>query len=239
MVSPLLEPLLRRLARRRPRRGSAEPAPPAPQRLVSRPARVAGLATVAPETSVLLFPPGGGAQLYDPGTVLVPSLLPTSAPTYVVVTHRPVSLDLALGRLLTVDGQQLERVSLRLVVRVVSPPAGLLGLARTTGPDLEDELLRRLAAEVTSDVASAVRMNRLVDLRRLSLSGVLDDGWLSPSFVDGLISRVELQVLDVGWPTEADFFGLPPSPVTLAPAPTPASAPVSASVELAAPGSVR
>jgi hypothetical protein len=234
MVSPLLEPLLRRLARRRPRHGSVKPAPPGPQRLISRPARVSGLATVAPETSVLLFPPGGTAKLCDAGTVLVPSLLPTSAPTYVVVTHRPVSVDLELGRLLTVDGQQLERVSLRLVVRVVQPPAGLLGLAKTTGPDLEDELLSRLAAEVTSDVASAVRMNRLVDLRRLSLSGVLDDGWLSPSFVDGLITRVELQVLDVGWPTEpGDFFGAPPSSIALLPVLVPVR------VDLAAPGSGR
>ena len=235
MVSPLLAPLLRRLARRRPRRGSSEPAP-GPERLVSSPARVGGVATVAPETSVLLFGPDGGVQLWEPGTVLVPSLLPSSAPRYVVVTHRPVSLDLALGRLLTVDGRQLERVSVRLVVRVTSPPAGLLVLARSAGPDLEDELLRRLAAEVSSDVASAVRMNRLVDLRRLSLSGVLDDGWLSPSFVDGLITRVELQVLDVGWPTEPDdFFGPLRTPVALLPAPVPATV----EVDLAAPGSVR
>ena len=44
-------------------------------------------------------------------------------------------------------------------------------------------------------------MNRLAELERASLATVLAQGWLSCSFVDGLLDRRDFQVLDVTWPT--------------------------------------
>lgn len=210
MVHPVLEAVLVRLAQR------STPSGPAPRpgtlRLVGDLQRVSALATVSEGTTAVLFPRPGPAELLPAGTVVLPALLPASAAAYLVVSHRPVSLDLSIGPLGTVDDRTLEAVSLRLQVEVTDPPTGLLALATEHSAALEAELLHRLQAEVTSQVTSAVRMNRLADLERLSLAGVLEDGWLGSTFLGGLLRRTDLHVLDVTWPTEVEASAAAPRP---------------------------
>lgn len=204
VVHPFVEAVLVRIAARQgaPAAGVSAPGPHS-LRLVGDLERVTGLGTVSEGTSVLMFSRSGSVELLPAGTVVMPALRRSTAPSYLVLNHRPVSLDLTLRALQTVDRRTLDLVFVRLGVRLAEPATGIVELAREHGPRLEAELLRRLADEVSRTVTTAVRMNRLADLERLSLKGVLQAGWLGSSLVGGLLLRTDLHVLDVSWSTPA------------------------------------
>ena len=92
-----------------------------------------------------------------------------------------------LDPVITLDGYAVERVKIRVTVQLAAAEhfAAVPELAAECGPDLENQLLRRVQNEVASEVHAAIRMNRLSDLRRLSLQHVLTDRWLPRTFAGG------------------------------------------------------
>ena len=138
--------------------------------------------------------------------MLVPPVGRRRSSSYVVVNLRPVTVEIALGPARTREGAELDKVVLRLVVQVADPSDRLLDLAGRHRDELDSELLRRLGTEVAKQVRNAVAMHRLAELEQLSLAAVLAQGWLSCTFVDGLVDRRDFRVLDVVWPT---FAGTP------------------------------
>ena len=204
MVSPLVEALLLRAARRRPAAGPAH----RPTRLVSRPHPVDAVAYVADDTSVLVGRPGGGLDVLGAGSLVLPSLVGLSAPTYVVVTHEPVDVWLRVGPFETRDDRVVQQVELRLTITVGTSPSGLREVAEEPTAagqaglgGFGDALLDRLAREVAARTTEAVRRRTLDELTGLSL-GVLLDEALPGTFLGGLVERSALEVVDVDWPTE-------------------------------------
>lgn len=225
MVAPLVQALLLRVLRRR---ADAVPAP-RPTRLVGGPHVVDSVAYVAPRTSVLVLRPGAGLQVRPAGSLVLPGLLAAGTSTYVVLTHDPVELCLRIGPFATLDDRLVQQVELRVTVAVADPPSGLRDLAEGSGtsePDtlefLDDTLLDRLTREVSTRTADAVRRRTLAELTALSL-GVLLDGALPATFLDGLVARTDLEVVDVDWPTEGRGWSAtpPPAPDPSVPAPPP------------------
>lgn len=207
-------------------RKAADPAPSTPpppdhhkarepeRRLTSRPELLTRMVGVPPNSIAVLFVEGQPPHLKFPGEMLRPSLLPSLRPVQVLlVNSAPVDLDVTvaprvaadgtvLDPVITLDGYAVERVKIRVTVQLAAAEhfAAVAELAAECGPDLENQLLRRVQNEVASEVHAAIRMNRLSDLRRLSLQHVLTDRWLPRTFAGGSLVRAGFTVLDVAWP---------------------------------------
>ena len=189
-------------------------APDPGHRLTSRPELLTRMVGVPPNSIAVLFIEGQPPQLKFPGEMLRPSLLPSLRPVEVILVNTaPVDLDVtvasrvsangtALDPVVTLDGYTVERVKIRVTVQLAAAEhfAAVAELAAECGPNLESQLLRRVQNEVTSEVYAAIRMNRLSDLRRLSLQQVLSDRWLPRTFAGGSLVRAGFTVLDVAWP---------------------------------------
>ena len=229
MVAPLVEALLLRAVRRRPA-GSHAPAH-RPTRLVSRPQVVDSVAYVADATSVLVRHAGGEVEVLPAGSLVLPTLLGLSAPAYVVVTHEPVEVWLRIGPFDTRDDRVVQQVELRLTVTLGTSTSALRDLVDDAGPAADDDtglaglgdaLLDRLGREVATRTTDALRRRTLAELTDLSL-GVLLDGALPATFLNGLVERSRLEVVDVDWPTEGRGWVPAPAPAagTLAVGPGP------------------
>jgi hypothetical protein len=207
-------------------RKAADPAPstaPPPDRPKGREPdrRLAGrlelltrMVGVPPNSIAVLFIEGQPPLLKNPGEMLRPSLLPSLRPVHVLLVNTaPVDLDVTvasritadgtvLDPVVTLDGYAVERVKIRVTVQLAAADhfAAVTDLAAEYGPDLESQLLRRVQNEVASEVYAAIRMNRLSDLRRLTLQQVLSDRWLPKTFAGGSLVRSAFTVLDVAWP---------------------------------------
>lgn len=173
-------------------------------RLVGGPVRVTRLLMVPASTVALLLAAGRPAELKWPGEVLAPPLLGpvTGQPVVLVVSTAPVTLDVTVADSMTFDGHPLESVSLRLRVELDQRDgcAGVRQLVAVHGVGLEAGLLTSVQQEVAAAVRGAVRMNRLADLRRLSLEEVLHSRWWPAAFADGALHCSEFEVRHVGWP---------------------------------------
>lgn len=175
------------------------------------------LVVVRPHTLALVFVDSEPPRVRTPGDYLKPRLLPKVHPVRVLpVNTDPVSLDVTIDQLPTLDGFDIERTTIRIVVQLADDEhyAWLGDLAADFGTELEAHLLECVRAEVVTGVQSAVRMNRLADVRRLTLQSVLSDRWLPRTFAHGSLVRRDFSVLGSVWPAEAD----PASP-TLKPRP--------------------
>ena len=185
----------------RPLRHGAKPA--AELKLASKPQTLDRMVAVRPNSIAVVFDPQHRPRIWFPGEMVKPGLFPGLHPLQVVaLTTGPVSLDVTVGPLTTVDGQVLEHAKIRLVVQLNDNNryATVGELAADAGPDLEGYLLQRVQNEVASEVYAAVRMNRLADLRRQTLESVLADRWLPRAFAGGALLRRSFSVLDAPWP---------------------------------------
>lgn len=218
MVAPLVEALLLRVLRRR----AGDVAAPRPTRLVSRPHAVDSVSYVVERTSVLLLRPGSPLKVLPAGSLVLPTLLGRGASTYVVLSHDPVDVWLRVGPFETRDDRLVQQVELRLTLSLSDSRSGLRALADEPGAEgadglerLGDALLDRVAGEVSSRTTAAIRRRTLAELTGLSL-GVLLDGALPETFLDGLVDRSDLEVVDVDWPTEGHGWSpaLTPQPGT-------------------------
>lgn len=182
--------------------------------MTSRPELLTRMVGVPPNSIAILFVEGQPPQLKLPGEMLRPSLLPSLRPVQVLLVNTaPVDLDVTvasrvtadgtvLDPVVTLDGYAIERIKIRVTVQLAAAEnfAAIADLAAEYGPDLENQLLQRVQNEVASEVHAAIRMNRLSDLRRLTLQQVLTDRWLPRTFAGGSLVRAGFAVLDVAWP---------------------------------------
>lgn len=175
-------------------------------RLVGEAEEVRRLLVVRPETVVVAVPRGGVPQLRFPGELLVPPLLSPGAPRIVArpLSTAPVNLDVTVTDLVTFDGHPVDRAVLRLTLLLDDSDGytSLLELVTSHPDDLEEQLLTAVHREVTSAVRGAVRMNRLADLRRLTLDTVLQARWLPTRFGAGTLRCQHLRAQRVHWPDE-------------------------------------
>lgn len=182
-------------------------------RLTGDPHVLDRLVAVRPDTVAVVFEVGLNPRLAYPGDRLKPRLIPGVNPIGVLVVNTaPVILDVTLAKLTTLDGYDIERTTIRLTVQVNADYrfAQVQELAADFGPDLEVHLLRRVENEVVSGVQGAIRTNRLSDVRRLTLEGLLGNRWLPDTFVGGALIRRGFTVLGVVWPAEPP--NAPPAP---------------------------
>ena len=165
------------------------------------------LVAVRPHTIAVVFVEGEPPRVRRPGDYLKPRLLPRVNPVRVLpVNTEPVSLDVTIDQLATLDGFDIERTTIRVNVQLADDEhyAWVGDLAAEFGTELEAHLLERVQAEVVTGARAGVGMNRLADVRRLTLQNVLSDRWLPQTFADGSLVRRDFSVLGSVWPAEAD-----------------------------------
>lgn len=170
------------------------------------------LVAVRPHTIAIVFVDGEPPRVRTPGDYLKPRLLPKVHPVRVLpVNTEPVSLDVTIDQLPTLDGFDIERTTIRVSVQLAEHEhyAWVGELAAEFGPELEAHLLERVRTEVETGARAGVRMNRLADVRRLTLASVLSDRWLPQTFAGGSLVRRDFSVLGSVWPVEGD--SAPPS----------------------------
>ena len=77
------------------------------------------MVAVRPDSIAVVFDPQHRPRIWFPGEMLKPGLFPGLHPLQVVaLTTGPVSLDVTVGPLTTVDGQALEHAKIRVVVQL-------------------------------------------------------------------------------------------------------------------------
>lgn len=173
-------------------------------RLVGEPQLLNRLVSVRPGTVAVVFR-ADGLRLQLPGELLRPRLRPLRDPTWVVVVNTaPVSLEVSIDSLPTLDGFALEAAVIRLTVQLThdQQERALLELANEAGTDLESRLLEQVQHEVVRSARAAVGMNRLAHIGAESLTGLLSDHWLPQTFAAGLLVRHDVTVLSVVRPGE-------------------------------------
>ena len=103
----------------RPPSSAPRPDPPAELKLASKPQTLDRMVAVRPNSIAVVFDPQHRPRIWFPGEMVKPGLFPGLHPLQVVaLTTGPVSLDVTVGPLTTVDGQVLEHAKIRLVVQL-------------------------------------------------------------------------------------------------------------------------
>lgn len=174
---------------------------------------VTRLLVVRPGTLALVLTADALPLVRHPGDLLVPPLLAATDPEVVVlpVSSQPVELDVTVPEVTTFDGHVVDRVVLRLTLRL-DPDGGyaaLRELAAEHGPEFEAAVLAAVQQEVTAAVRGVVRVNRLADLERLDLADVLERQWLSPRLGTQTLRRERLRVQRVHWRDAEDEATVP------------------------------
>lgn len=163
------------------------------------------LAIVRSGTVVIGWPSSGPPRVRRPGELLVPGR-PLAPPVEVLpVTTTPVELLVTVTDLTTADRSSLPDVEVRLRMQLDAAEefAAALDLAVEYGDRLGVELMQQTLQAVEGAVRAAIRMNRLSDLRRLTLAGVLAARWLPSTYAGGRLRRLDFHVPPIGWPDSA------------------------------------
>ncbi|HEY5821187.1 MAG TPA: hypothetical protein VIT20_04390 [Propionibacteriaceae bacterium] len=157
------------------------------------------LVIVRPRTVAVVFEDGEPPRVRLPGDYLKPRLLPKKHPRQVLVlSTAPITVDVTIERLTTLDGQSIEQTTIRLTLQL-SEEGGfgwLSDLAAEFGTGLETQLLERVHREVVTAAQAAIRMNRSADVRGMGIQRVLEDRWLPATFAGGALTRRNVAVLD-------------------------------------------
>jgi hypothetical protein len=163
------------------------------------------MVTVQPSTVVVLFEQDSPPRLKFPGEYLTPGLLPSLRPVQVLaVNTAPVELDVTVDHLITMDGHDIEKCTVRVTVELSDRDqyASVVGLAAEFGTELEASLLQRVESDVATGMHAAVKMNRLADLRRPSVQQELAERWLPRSFAGNTLVRRDFEVREITWPKD-------------------------------------
>ncbi len=164
--------------------------------------RLDRMAAVWPETVVVVFHGDALPELRYPGDVVVPPVFPSRTPTLVLpVATGTVTVDVEVTNAATYDGHHIEQVVIRVSLHL-SPSdryGAVAALAAEFRTDMENFLLRQVKMEVAAEVEAAIRLNRLADLRRSGLQGVLAD-WMPKAFASRALVRDSFEVRSVIWP---------------------------------------
>jgi hypothetical protein len=174
-------------------------------KLTGEPHPLDRLVTVQPNTIVVLFEQDSVPRLKFPGEYLTPGLLPSLRPVRVLaVNTSPVELDVTVDHLVTMDGHDIERCTVRVTVQLSDRDryAPVAGLAAEYGTELEACLLQRVETDVATGMHAAVKMNRLADLRRPTVQQELAERWLPRLFANGALVRRDFDVREITWPKD-------------------------------------
>jgi hypothetical protein len=193
-------------------------------KLTGEPHPLDRMVTVQPNTVAVLFEQDNVPRLKFPGEYLTPGLLPSLRPVRVLaVNTAPVELDVTVDHLVTMDGRDIERCTVRVTVQLSDRDryGSLADLAAEHGTDLETFLLQRVETEVATGMHAAVKMNRLADLRRPTVQQELAEQWLPRSFANGALLRRDFNVREITWPKDGPISV--PIPQTKSPRVIPAA----------------
>ena len=174
-------------------------------KLTGEPHPLDRMVTVQPNTVVVLFEQDSVPRLKFPGEYLTPGLLPSLRPVQVLaVNTAPVELDVTVDHLVTMDGHDIEKCTVRVTVQLSDRDqyASVTGLAAEFGTELEAYLLQRVETDVATGMHAAVKMNRLSDLRRPTVQQELAERWLPRSFAGGTLVRRDFDVREITWPKD-------------------------------------
>src|SRR4029450_249905 len=163
------------------------------------------LVNVQPNTVVVVFEQDSVPRLKFPGEYLTPGLLPSLRPVQVLaVNTSPVELDVTVDHLVTMDGHDIEKCTVRVTIQLSDRDqyASVAGLAAEFGTELEASLLQRVESDVATGMHAAVKMNRLADLRRPSVQQELAERWLPRSFAGNTLVRRDFEVREITWPKD-------------------------------------
>jgi hypothetical protein len=184
-------------------RAAAEPA--LGMKLTGEPHPLDRMVTVQPNTVAVLFEQDSTPRLKFPGEYLTPGLLPSLRPVRVLaVNTSPVELDVTVDHLVTMDGHDIERCTVRVTVQLSDRDryASVVSLAAEYGTELETHLLERVESDVAMGMHAAVKMNRLADLRRQTVQQELAERWLPRTFASGALVRRDFDVREITWPKD-------------------------------------
>jgi len=184
-------------------RAAAEPA--LGMKLTGEPHPLDRMVTVQPNTVAVLFEQDSTPRLKFPGEYLTPGLLPSLRPVRVLaVNTSPVELDVTVDHLVTMDGHDIERCTVRVTVQLSDRDrySSVAGLAAEYGTELETHLLERVESDVAMGMHAAVKMNRLADLRRQTVQQELAERWLPRTFASGALVRRDFDVREITWPKD-------------------------------------
>ena len=182
------------------------------------------MVTVQPNTVVVLFEQDSPPRLKLPGEYLTPGLLPSLRPVQVLAVNTgPVELDVTVDHLVTMDGHDIEKCTVRVTVQLSDRDqyVSVAGLAAEFGTELEASLLQRVESDVATGMHAAVKMNRLADLRRPSVQQELAERWLPRTFAGNTLVRRHFEVREITWPTDGPISV--PLPQTKSPKVEPSS----------------
>jgi hypothetical protein len=174
-------------------------------KLTGEPHPLDRMVNVQPNTVVVLFEQDTAPRLKFPGEYLTPGLLPSLRPVQVLaVNTAPVDLDVTVDHLVTMDGHDIEKCTVRVTVQLTERDryASVTGLAAEYGTELEAHLLQRVESDVVAGMHAAVKMNRLADLRRPTVQQELAERWLPRSFAGGTLVRRDFDVREISWPKD-------------------------------------
>jgi hypothetical protein len=174
-------------------------------KLTGEPHPLDRMVNVQPNTVVVLFEQESAPRLKFPGEYLTPGLLPSLRPVQVLVVNTaPVDLDVTVDHLVTMDGHDIEKCTVRVTVQLTGRDryASVAGLAAEYGTELEANLLQRVESDVVMGMHAAVKMNRLADLRRPTVQQELAERWLPRSFAGGTLVRRDFDVREISWPKD-------------------------------------
>jgi hypothetical protein len=174
-------------------------------KLTGEPHPLDRMVTVQPNTVVVLFEQDNVPRLKFPGEYLTPGLLPSLRPVQVLaVNTAPVDLDVTVDHLVTMDGHDIQKCTVRVTVQLTDRDryAAVAGLAAEFGTELEAYLLQRVESDVAMGMHAAVKMNRLADLRRPTVQQELAERWLPMSFAGGTLVRRDFDVREITWPKD-------------------------------------
>ena len=185
-------------------RATAEPV--LGMKLTGEPHPLDRMVTVQPNTVAVLFEQDSTPRLKFPGEYLTPGLLPSLRPVRVLaVNTSPVELDVTVDHLVTMDGHDIERCTVRVTVQlsdrdryVVRSRPGRRVRDRTR----DTTLLERVESDVATGMHAAVKMNRLADLRRQTVQQELAERWLPKTFASGALVRRDFDVREITWPKD-------------------------------------
>lgn len=159
------------------------------------------LATVRPGTLAVILDRGEPVRQKLSGEVVVPDWIPLRSRVQVlVVATDTVTVPVTVHGLSTLDSEYLHQVDLAVEVRLRE--STVLGLVGEFGADLDARLLREIRRVVESSVRAAVGMNRAFDVRRQSMTELLNDRWLPPTFVSGAVVLEGFRQTGLRWTAE-------------------------------------
>jgi hypothetical protein len=174
-------------------------------KLTGEPHPLDRMVTVQPNTVAVVFEQDSVPRLKSPGEYLTPGLLPSLRPVQVMAVNTgPVELDVTVDHLVTMDGHDIEKCTVRVTVQLSDRDAyaSVAGLAGEFGTELEAYLLQRVEADVAMGMHAAVKMNRLADLRRPTVQQELAEQWLPRYFAGSTLVRRDFDVREITWPKD-------------------------------------